>query len=256
MVWERMTFLAVIGKKAPAFTVASLAMIMQSRPATRPNPVITPAAGAPPHSSYMPKAANSASSNSSVPGSSSNAMRSRAVRRFLACCDSMAFAPPPSRNCSSCARILATSAVIAAVLLLVRGWLESSFDERTLFSAISPGAVIGNGQGYQILRWEVRNPDTDRENLPQTLASRPNLRNNESKADVSTTKRQIQKPAFSSENILPLYWRLAPRTASCAAAAPFTGTGGTSAAAGTPIFSFWRSSVSILAKISLLSLRY
>ena len=51
--WARSTFLIVIGKKAPAFTVASLAMIMTRRPATRPIPVTTPAAGAPPHSSYI-----------------------------------------------------------------------------------------------------------------------------------------------------------------------------------------------------------
>ena len=43
----------VIGKKAPALTVASLATTITRRPATRPIPVTTPAAGAPPHSSYI-----------------------------------------------------------------------------------------------------------------------------------------------------------------------------------------------------------
>ncbi len=47
MVWARMIFLHVIGKNAPAFTVASLAMIMHIRPCTRPTPVTTPAAGGP-----------------------------------------------------------------------------------------------------------------------------------------------------------------------------------------------------------------
>jgi len=51
-----MTFLAVMGKNAPAFTVASLAMIMNMRPETRPRPVMVPAAGAPPHSSYISQA--------------------------------------------------------------------------------------------------------------------------------------------------------------------------------------------------------
>ena len=62
MVWARITFLAVMGKKAPAFTVASLATIIQSRPAMRPIPVITPPAGAPPHSSYIPHPAKAMSS--------------------------------------------------------------------------------------------------------------------------------------------------------------------------------------------------
>ena len=50
MRWARSTFLTVIGKNAPAFTVASLAMIITRRPATSPMPVTTPADGAPPHS--------------------------------------------------------------------------------------------------------------------------------------------------------------------------------------------------------------
>ena len=49
----RMTFFAVMGKNAPAFTVASLAMIITVLPATRARPVMAPAAGAPPHSSYI-----------------------------------------------------------------------------------------------------------------------------------------------------------------------------------------------------------
>ena len=53
MRWARSTFLHVIGKNAPAFTVASLAMIIARRPATMPMPVTTPADGAPPHSAYM-----------------------------------------------------------------------------------------------------------------------------------------------------------------------------------------------------------
>ena len=62
MRWARSTFLQVIGKNAPALTVASLAMIMTRRPATVPMPVTTPADGAPPHSAYMPQAAHRPSS--------------------------------------------------------------------------------------------------------------------------------------------------------------------------------------------------
>ena len=51
--WARSTFLAVAGKKAPALTVASLAMIMCRRPATVPTPQTTPAAGRPPQSAYI-----------------------------------------------------------------------------------------------------------------------------------------------------------------------------------------------------------
>ena len=57
MFCARITFFAVRGKNAPAFTVASLAMIIMRRPATRPRPVMVPAAGAPPHSSYISQAA-------------------------------------------------------------------------------------------------------------------------------------------------------------------------------------------------------
>jgi len=70
-------FFTVIGKKAPAFTVASLAMSMNDRPATRAMPQMTLAAGAPPHSSYIFQAAKRPSSRNSVPGSISAAIRSR-----------------------------------------------------------------------------------------------------------------------------------------------------------------------------------
>ncbi len=62
IVWARITFLAVMGKKAPAFTVASLAMIIQVWPWICPRPVMTPPAGAPPHSSYIPHPAKAMSS--------------------------------------------------------------------------------------------------------------------------------------------------------------------------------------------------
>ncbi len=62
MRWARSTFLLVIGKNAPAFTVASLAMTMTRRPATMPMPVTTPADGAPPQSRYMFHAAHRPSS--------------------------------------------------------------------------------------------------------------------------------------------------------------------------------------------------
>ena len=52
--WARSTFFAVIGKNAPALTVASLATIMNRRPATVPMPVTTLADGAPPQSPYIP----------------------------------------------------------------------------------------------------------------------------------------------------------------------------------------------------------
>ena len=67
--WARSTFLAVVGKKAPALTVASLAMIMSRRPATWPMPETTPAAGAPPQSAYISQAAHRPSSKKRVPGS-------------------------------------------------------------------------------------------------------------------------------------------------------------------------------------------
>ena len=50
----RSTFLQVMGKNAPAFTVASLATTITRRPPTCATPVTTPPDGAPPHSGYMP----------------------------------------------------------------------------------------------------------------------------------------------------------------------------------------------------------
>ena len=143
MVWARITFLAVMGKKAPAFTVASLAMTMTSRPATRPRPVTTPRAGAPPHSSYMPKAANSPNSRSSVPGSSKRASLSRAVRRFLPCWASMALGPPPWRRVSSCCRRVERSASIPLMLVWALRDCRSSL-EGNVFEKLS----IGNPQAY------------------------------------------------------------------------------------------------------------
>ena len=68
----RSTFLAVAGKNAPAFTVASLAMIMCRRPAIVPMPQTTPAAGAPPHSAYISQPAHRPSSSQGVSASSSS----------------------------------------------------------------------------------------------------------------------------------------------------------------------------------------
>ncbi len=88
----------VIGKQAPALTVASLATTITRRPWTEPIAVTTPAPGAPPHSSYIWKAAHSPSSRLRAPGSSSVAIRSRAVFRPFACCRSIASGPPPCRS--------------------------------------------------------------------------------------------------------------------------------------------------------------
>ena len=104
MVCARSTFFAVMGKNAPAFTVASLATIMHSRPLTRPSPVTTPRRARRHTPLYIPCAAHRPSSRNSVPSSSSSFSRSRTVSRPLACCASAAFAPPPSRIASSSAR--------------------------------------------------------------------------------------------------------------------------------------------------------
>src|SRR6185437_3615732 len=128
MVWQRSTFLAVMGKKAPALTVASLAMTMVQRPATRPRSQTTPAATAPPHSSYMPQAAKMPISSHSAPGSSRRAMRSRAVRRDFSCWRRMAAAPPPCRSRDSSSRNSRTrssrDAVGMGALLSVHGCEE------------------------------------------------------------------------------------------------------------------------------------
>jgi len=133
----RSTFFAVMGKNAPAFTVASFATIMHSRPATRPMPVITPAPGAPPNSAYIPYAAHSPSSIHSESLSSNRARRSRAVSRPFLCWASTALAPPPSRIVSSSARMPPSSACMAARLAANFAESSSSFEPSPLVATSS-----------------------------------------------------------------------------------------------------------------------
>jgi hypothetical protein len=97
----RSTFLQVIGNQAPALTVGSLATITASRSDTLPTPTTTPAAGAPPYSSYMSCAAHNPTSRSEVPGSQRAATRSRALSFPFAASRAWAVAPPPSSRASS-----------------------------------------------------------------------------------------------------------------------------------------------------------
>src|SRR5919202_843235 len=86
--WARRCFFTVTGKYVPPLTVASLATTTTSRPATRPMPVMIPAAGASPP--YMPCAASGESSRNGLPGSSRAATRSRGSSLPLAECRSRA----------------------------------------------------------------------------------------------------------------------------------------------------------------------
>ena len=113
-------------------------MIMHNRPQTRPNPVTTPAPGAPPYSPYIPCAAQSPSSRNSVQSSSSNFRRSLTGRRPLARWDSTALAPPPRRIESSSARTAVIKARSASRFALNRGASKSGFDPRSLSSFKSP----------------------------------------------------------------------------------------------------------------------
>ena len=64
----------------------------------------------------------------------SRVMRSRAVRRFLACWVSMAFGPPPSRIFSSSLRSCATRSARARIFDSKRSELGSTLVGRTLFT--------------------------------------------------------------------------------------------------------------------------
>src|SRR5919106_1604269 len=92
----RRIFLMVSGHHEPALTVASFATTTAGRPATRPSPVTTPAAGAWP--SYASYATRSPISNQGPSGSRSAATRSRAVSLPCSCWRRTRSAPPP---CSS-----------------------------------------------------------------------------------------------------------------------------------------------------------
>ncbi len=148
MVCARSTFLAVMGKNAPAFTVASLAMIMHRRPQTRPSPVTTPAPGAPPYSLYIPYAAQRPNSNNSVPSSRSRLRRSLTVSRPLARWASAALGPPPRRMESSSVRSTAINSLSAVWFVTARGDCESSFDRSLLSNLrsfpITPSMKIGH----------------------------------------------------------------------------------------------------------------
>src|SRR6266853_4302759 len=126
-----MTFLEVMGKNAPAFTVASLAIIMTRRVSIRARPVITPAAGAPPHSSYMPWAANSPNSKK-LPASTSRSIRSRPVLRPLLCWLSIALAPPPSQIFSPSLRTCDIRSARNRMLASKRAEVGSVFVGKTL----------------------------------------------------------------------------------------------------------------------------
>src|ERR1039457_1760269 len=145
IVWARNTFFAVMGKKAPALTVASLATIMHNLPLTFPRPVTTPAHGAPPYSAYIPCAAHSPSSRNSVSSSSRSFIRSLAVSLPLPCCASAAVVPPPSRITSSSARIAAISAKSACLLACARGDANSlvEFNSFSIFNSSAISSFVG-----------------------------------------------------------------------------------------------------------------
>ena len=124
--------MAVAGKKAPALTVASLAMTICRRPATRPTPQTTPAAGAPPYAEYISHADHWPTSKTEVPGSTSLAIRSREVSRPFLCWRAAASGPPPSSIlATSAARRLRSSDhdVGAASMSVVRGCEGVGCDE-------------------------------------------------------------------------------------------------------------------------------
>ena len=85
-------------------------------------------------------AAQRPNSSRSVPSSSSSFNRSRTVSRLLACCASVALAPPPSRIVSSSVRRAPSSVSNAFRFAANRAALKSSFVVRPLSnsSAITP----------------------------------------------------------------------------------------------------------------------
>jgi len=98
----RRCFFTVSGKYTPPFTVESFATIITSRPATRPIPVIMPAAGA--SESYMPCALSCQSSRKGEPGSSRRSTRSRGKSLPRATCRSRMRSGPPSAALATVSR--------------------------------------------------------------------------------------------------------------------------------------------------------
>src|SRR5215467_4581365 len=82
------------------------------------------------------------SSKNSEPGSTSLAMRSRAVRRPFLCCDSMALAPPPWRICSSSFLISVRSSTMRRVFFSNSGDLRFVEVFRTEADTLCPLAFF------------------------------------------------------------------------------------------------------------------
>ena len=100
----------------------------------------TPAPGAPPHSSYIPYAAYTLSSKNES-GSTSSAMRSRAVSRPFLCWLSIAFSPPPSAIFSSSFRTCDTNSARKRIFASNLAEVGSIFEGRRVVEAVdSEGA--------------------------------------------------------------------------------------------------------------------
>src|SRR4051812_34479124 len=106
----------------------------------RASPVMTPAAAAPPHSSYIPWAAYALNSKND-PGSTSRLIRSRAVRRPLLCWLSIALGPPPSRIFSSSFRTCETRSARKRMLASKRADVGSIWVSRTVELEGVPGSM-------------------------------------------------------------------------------------------------------------------
>ena len=124
--WPAAPSWQVVGKNAPAFTVASLAMIMCRRPAMVPTPQITPAAGAAPLGVHLPAGPQADFKKPRV-RVDQLAIRSRAVSRPFSCCRWMALRPPPSAISASCSRMRATSSARSWVSPTVVGGMDGAF---------------------------------------------------------------------------------------------------------------------------------
>ena len=96
IVWARRIFLIVIGKHAPALTVASLATTITRRPCDRADDRDDPRGDrAAPFLIHLVGGPQARARAIGEPGSSNISIRSRAVFRPLACWRSMASGPPP-----------------------------------------------------------------------------------------------------------------------------------------------------------------
>jgi len=137
------------------------------------------------------------SSKNSVFGSINRSMRSRAVSRPLPCCDSMAFAPPPWRICSSWLRMAETNSAMLRIFFSKRAEVGSTLVGSLLSSAMTMGKLprlTERRKNVQCRRSQVRSRVRERTgfDLSRLAVERPRDITSDNAASGSSTHHHFE----------------------------------------------------------------